>query len=186
MTTESTTESLSGNGAAPVARTKRRVATASFEGSVGRITFEDSGEVVEVDAAKIAPSIVPLVTAYGAVNILQTAYSTSDTPIEAARAMAKRLLSGDWRPGLPRKKAEPEVLTQALATHLNKPTDYIEEVWLPKFCQKHNMLPGVARRKLRAMGVLAELIAKITAERAAAASAAAKKAPRSEALDLSV
>ncbi len=186
MTSETVTMTVGGNGATPTTRTKRRVATASFEGSIGRITFEGSGAVVEVDAAKIPPNIASLVTAYGAVNILQTAYSTSDTPFDAAQAMAKRLLSGDWRPGLPRKQAEPEVLTQALATHLNKPTDYIEEVWLPKFCQKHDLLPGVARRKLRAMGVLAELIAKITAERAAAASAAAKKAPRSEALDLSV
>lgn len=177
------------NGAdpAPPPRNKRKIATSHFDGHIGRVTFSDAygSKVVELDATKIHPSIADVVKAYGAVSILQTAYNTSDTPPEAAEAMVKRLYSGNWRPGLPRREAEPDVLTQALAHHLDKPPEYVEEVWLPAYCAKHEIEPGVARRKLRSHGVIAELIAKITAERAAKIAAAVKKAPR-EALDLSV
>ena len=181
-----------GNGAvalAPAAaKTKRRIATASFDGHVGKIEFtaEHGGETVEIDATKIAGSIADVVKAYGAVNIMQTSYNTSNDPVGAAKAMVKRLYSGDWRPGIPRRVAEPEVLTSALATHLQKPPEYIEEVYLPAYAKKHGIERiGDARRKLRAHPVIADLIAKITAERAAQASQAARKSPR-EALDLTV
>jgi hypothetical protein len=174
-----------GNGVtqAPPAK-KRRIASSSFDGHIGKIEFA-TGEIVEIDATKIPDSIGELVKAYGAISVIQTAYSASDAPVEAAQAMVKRLYSGDWRPGLPRRQAEPAILTQALATHLKKPPEFIDEVWLPAYAKKHGLDLGSARRKVRAHGDIAGLIAKITAERAAAAAAHAKKVPR-ESLDLTL
>ncbi len=177
-----------GNGATAVTpKIKKRIATASYEGTVGKIEFSAGygGHIVEVDPKKVHPSILELVTAAGAVSIVQTAYSANSDPVGAARAMMRRLESGDWRPGYPHREAEPDVLTQALATHLNKPPAYIEDVYLPAYCRKHDIEAGPARRRLRLHGAIAELIAKITAERAAKALAVAKKAPR-EAVDLAV
>jgi hypothetical protein len=184
MSDNPNTDTHVGNGAALPTPKKRRIATASFSGSVGKITFA-TGEVVEVDAAKLPATLSDIIKAYGAINIIQTAYSASDTPVEAARAMLKRLMAGDWRPGLPRREAEPDVLTQALMAHLQKPAEFISEVWVPAYAKKHDLVIGAAKRKLREHGVISALIAKITAERAAAAAQAARGGPR-EALDLTI
>jgi len=188
MSDATTNTQTGGNGAAAsTSRQKRKIATSRYEGHVGRIEFSSDlgGHVVEIDGTKIHPSIKDTVTAYGAVNIMQTAYNTSDDPVGAARAMARRLQSGDWKPGLPRREAEPDVLMQALAQHLQKPVDWVETIWLPAYGKKHGLDTGPAKRQLRAHKTIAGVIAEITAKRAAEAAAAAKRAP-AESLDLSV
>lgn len=169
------------NGA--VVTTKKRIAHASFEGAIGRVEFSDiyKGAVVEIDFAAIPDVVKPLVGAYGAVQIIQTAYNSSDDPVNAARAMVKRLLAGDWKPGLPRRDAEPEPLIAALADHLNKDPAFVEEVYLPAYMQKHGLeSTGAARRRLRAHPDIAHKIAAITAQRAAKAAQAVRKAPRED------
>ena len=166
--------------APPAAPTKKRIAHARFDGAIGRVEFSDvyKGAVVEIDFAAIPDTIKSIVGAYGAVQIIQTAYNSSDDPVGAAKAMVKRLLVGDWKPGLPRRDAEPDPLTQALADHLDKDPAFVEEVYIPAYMQKHGLdSAGMARRRLRAHPIIAHKIATITARRAAKIAADVRKAP---------
>lgn len=173
------------NGALPP-RTKRRVASTSIEGSTVTIKFLQSDREVSIDTSKLPVGVQPNVQAYGVGAILQGAYGNAEEGAEAdaCEAMAKRLMSGDWRPGLQRASAEPDALLVALADHLDKDVDYIEGTYLQAYAYRHGLTSqAAARRKLRAHPEIAAKVASITAERAKRAAEAAKKAPR-EALDL--
>jgi hypothetical protein len=176
-----------GNGTAATTTTvpapKRRIANSTIDGSIVTVSFT-SGEKLTLDAAKIPSSITPAVTAYGAANIVQTAYNASKEPVKAAQGMIARLLAGDWQPGRPKSEIEPDPLVVALAEHLKKDHGFVEDTYLPAYASKHGLgSVGAARRKLRTHPDVAPRIAEITAERAKAAMTAAKKTPHTS-LDL--
>ena len=167
------------NGTASTApkKTHQRIATASFDGPVMTLNFL-AGGTVTVDVAKLKPDVLHRVAAYGAANIMQTAYNNSDDPMAAAQACVKKLMSGDWRPGPPRRDAEPDVLVQALADHLHISHVDVMQTYIPRYATKHGLDIGPAKRELRAHPDIAKLIAKIHAERAAKLAATVDKAPR--------
>lgn len=163
-----------GNGAAPTSTVRRRIANTSIVGSEAQIKF--AAETVTIDAAKIHASIKDQVAAYGASAIAQIAYTNADDPVAGAKAIRDRLYRGEWRPGLPRREAEPDVLTAALAEHLGITTEAVDD-WVGRYATKKGMAPGGARRALRAHPDIAVLTARITADRARKAAQAAKAAP---------
>lgn len=180
-------EQVTGNGAAVTTAAKRkRIATANV-GTDGRVSIDfASGEKVEFDAAKVpgaqgvtGPALALL--AYGAAAAVQTAYSNADAPVEAAREALGRIMAGKWAPGLPRHEREIDPLLLALAEHLHKTPDYVEEHFFRNYCEKHGYLDsdgkpviGTAKRQLRQHPEIAARIAKILADRAAKAAKAAK------------
>lgn len=183
-TTPTTTNGAAGDPAVhSTDAPRKRIASASFTGSVGRIEFTETygNAIVEVDFDKIADSIKSTVGAYGAVQIVKTAYNSSDNPVEAVKTMVKRLAVGDWRPGIPKREAEPDPLTMALADHLGKDHAFVEAVYIPAYKDKHGLDSlSAARRKLRMHPDVAAKIATIAAQHAAKAAQAARKAPRED------
>lgn len=189
-TTDTTAAPPPAPAAAPVAK-KHRIATTSFAGPLGKFQFNTDlgGVVLEVDAAKIPDSIRDVVTAYGAVSIIQGAYGNADPEniVAVARDMLDRLYTGRWTPGPSRSEKEPDDLHVVLAEHLNKPIDYVVETYIPKYMTKNGFVGrvglGQARKRLAGHPDIAPKIAKLVSERAKRAADAAKKAPR-ESLDL--
>lgn len=164
---------------------KRKIANTTISGGVASIQFSAAfgNKLVEVDTRKLPEVVRDNAAAYGVSAIVQSAYNLSDDPVGAAEAAVKRLQSGEWSPGLPRREAEPDVLTAALMRHLSKDAQHVETHFYPAYAAKHDLEVGAAKRKLRAHPDIATLIAEITAERAKRVSAAVRKAPR-ESLDV--
>lgn len=167
------------NGAATTSKPKRKIATSSVDGAILTVKFSDSynSQVLTLDAAKLPAALQPSLVALGAAGLIQAAYSVADKPVEAAQKMIDRLMKGDWTPGRA-ATAEPDELVVALADHLKESHEYVEQTYLPGYAAKHGLASvGAARRKLRAHPTIAAKVAEITAERAKAALAAAKKTP---------
>jgi hypothetical protein len=182
------------NGAGHTSTPKRKIASASYAGAVGTLTFQGSfsGTELSLDTGSVPPAQRDALAAYGAITAMQAAYGASpDDPIGAAKACMAKILNGTWSPGPPRREAEVDPLVEALRAHLHsgKPDGsithaYVEHHYIPAYQAKHGFASvGAARRKLREHPDIAAGIAKINADRAAKLAASLKKAPK-ESLDL--
>lgn len=178
--------SLNGSdGAAASASNRRKIASALVDGTIGSLTFHQSGHTLAQDALKLPEPMRNALAAFGLVAALQTAYSgagkTPEQAEEDARDCLERIKRGEWTPGRPKAEREIEPIVEAIAERMKLSVEQVEDEWLPRYCKKHGYVRkdgksniASAKRELMSHHELAPLVGKILAQRAKDMQAAGK------------
>ena len=169
------------NGGVAPSSGRRRIARANFKGTVAELHFEEQGITRQYDISAIPggdklTGMAAQLLLYGAVSVLQTAYSNKQVadPVTAADKKWHDIMSGHWSPGLnyATRENESDDLALAFCEMLAKrgktmTVHEFDEVYVPAYMKKTG-IKSVAAAK-RALGMNEEVAAnraRILADRA--------------------